>query len=297
MSVTVVYPSPGKFDNVKGTLTMVGNKVRMKADATSKDDYAEAPVGADGRFIYQYAAEPQKIVLGNGQDDPGLFLTALNNNLTDQRYLPFENAGAVSSWHFELPASTNEIDLTAVSDVVLHLYYTALESDTLKGFVEAYNADNQPTTGIKVFSARNDFAAPAATDAVQFPLSPWDNLFSPPAASDQTLVLTLSALKFPAWTRGRTITITGITAMTVSWIPGAFVVEPQVPLTAADVTLTQVAGTAAPSLFQGPLGVPANLQPGKAWTFKIRTAGAADFRSLKKSDIGDLLLLVAFQVT
>ena len=149
-----------------------------------------------------------------------------------------------------------------------------------------------------MFSARNDFAAPAATDAVQFPLSPWDSLFSPAAATDQTLVLTsLSALKFPAWTRGKTITVTGITAMTVSWIPDAFVVEPQAPLTAADVTLTHVPGTVAPSLCQGPLGVPANLQPGKAWTFKIRTAGAADFRSLRKSDIGDLLLLVAFQVS
>ena len=36
---------------------------------------------------------PQKIVLGNAQDDPGLFLTAINDNLGDPRYLPFEGAG------------------------------------------------------------------------------------------------------------------------------------------------------------------------------------------------------------
>ena len=61
------------------------------------------------------------------QDDPGLFVTAIASNIADQRYLPFENAGAISSWHLEMPTATNEIDLSTVSDVVLHLYYTALD--------------------------------------------------------------------------------------------------------------------------------------------------------------------------
>jgi hypothetical protein len=120
-----VYPTPGKFDNVKATLTQVKNRVRVKTDLAG--GYAEGPPGNDPRFIYSYAAVPQKIVLGNAQDDPGLFLTSLNNNLSDQRYLPFEGAGAVSSWHFEMPAANNEIQLARVTDVVLHLYYTALD--------------------------------------------------------------------------------------------------------------------------------------------------------------------------
>jgi hypothetical protein len=124
-SVTVAYPNPGKFDNVKGTLTLASNKVRTTTDLTG--GYAEAPPGGDARFVYNYAAVPQKIVLGNGQDDPGLFLTAINNNLGDQRYLPFEGSGAISSWHFELPAASNEINVAKVTDVILHLYYTALD--------------------------------------------------------------------------------------------------------------------------------------------------------------------------
>ena len=91
--MTVIYPNPGKFDNVKATLTLVKNKVRVSNDTSG--GYDEAPGDSDTRFVYNYAAVPQKIVLGNAQDDPGLFLTALNNNLTDQRYLPFENAGAI----------------------------------------------------------------------------------------------------------------------------------------------------------------------------------------------------------
>jgi len=70
---------------------------------------------------------PQQIAVRNAQEDLGLFLTAKGANLSDQRYLPFENTGAISKWHFEMPAETNEIDLWTVSDVVLHLYYTALD--------------------------------------------------------------------------------------------------------------------------------------------------------------------------
>jgi len=99
--------------------------VRVKTDVAG--GYAEAPPGNDKRFIYNYAAVPQKIVLGNGQDDPGLFLTAIGSNLGDQRYLPFEGAGAVSSWHFEMPAASNEIQLNRVTDLILHVYYTALD--------------------------------------------------------------------------------------------------------------------------------------------------------------------------
>jgi hypothetical protein len=39
--------------------------------------------------------------------------------------------------------------------------------------------------------------------------------------------------------------------------------------------------------------VPPNTPSGK-WTFKLKTAAAADFRSLTKNDVGDLLLLVSF---
>ncbi len=131
MSITVAYPSPGKFDNVKATLKLAKNQVRTSTDLTG--GYAENPPGGDSRFIYNYALVPQQIVLGNGQDDPGLFLTAISNNLSDQRYLPFEGAGAISSWHFEMPAANNEIALNQVTDVIFHLYYTALDGgDTLK---------------------------------------------------------------------------------------------------------------------------------------------------------------------
>lgn len=125
VSATVVYPNPGKFDNVKATFTLVANQVRVSTDTTV--GYPENPVGSDPRFVYNYAGVPQKIVLGNAQDDPGLFENQIHYQITDPRYLPFENGGTISSWHLDMNQQNNEIDLSKVTDVVVHLYYTALD--------------------------------------------------------------------------------------------------------------------------------------------------------------------------
>jgi hypothetical protein len=280
VSVTVEYPSPGKFDNVKGTLTLTKNSVRVATDLGS--GYARQGAN-DPKFVDQLAAVPQKIVLGNAQDDPGLFLTALDENLADPRYLPFEGAGAVSSWHFELPAESNEIDLSAVGDVVIHLHYTALDGgDAFKQAVEADNAENTPTSGALLLSAAGDFPAP------------WQS-FLAPAAGDQELVLNISPSLFPPWARGKTITITGLTVFATAWEPGNFVLKPQAPLPTNDVTLTPVAGVTEPNVAGGTVAV-ANASPG-TWTFKLRTAAAGDFHSLTRDLIGDALLLVAFEVS
>ena len=127
VSITVVYPSPGKNDNVSCTLTLVANKVRMNASLNLP--YPETPPSNDPRFAYQYGAV-QTIVTSQAQDDPGLFENQIHYQVTDPRYLPFEGAGAISDWHMELP-STNEIDVTTVGDVQIHLLYTALDGGPL----------------------------------------------------------------------------------------------------------------------------------------------------------------------
>jgi len=41
--------------------------------------------------------------------------------------LPFENTGAVSSWRLELPTEVKQFDYNTISDVVVHVKYTARE--------------------------------------------------------------------------------------------------------------------------------------------------------------------------
>jgi len=379
VSMTVVYPGPGKFDNVKATLTLTANRVRVKTDTTA--GYEETPPGADPRFVYNYAAVPQKIAMGNAQDDPGLFIQAIASNIADQRYLPFENAGVISTWHLEMQQINNEIDTSTVGDVILHLYYTALDGGgNLQQVVQQFNAANLPTSGVKVFSAQNDFAAPAASAANPYPLSPWQAFLSKPlvtsttlawpitasqttitvasnsgfpavpflvnigseildvtavggtgntswtvtraqqgtaaapaaaeavvllpsAAPSQVLTLAISASKFPAWTRGKTISVTSVTVLVVSWQPaggappGPFNLLPQAPFPTATINMLPVAGSSEPNVCTSGTIIPtAGSTPLGTWSFELQLQTAANFNSLSKSAIGDVLLLVTYQV-
>jgi Tc toxin complex TcA C-terminal TcB-binding domain/Neuraminidase-like domain/Salmonella virulence plasmid 28.1kDa A protein len=293
VSLTVVYPNPGKFDNVKATLTLIANQVRISSDPSS--GYGESPIGSDPRFLYNYAAVPQKIATGNAQDDPGLFITAISNNITDQRYLPFENAGAISSWHLEMLQLNNEVDLSTVGDVVLHVYYTALDGGAaLQTAVQANNAANFPTSPIiKVFSAQNDFVAPPTSGADPKPVAPWQGfLFPATAGADQMLTLPISASKFPAWTRGKIITVTSVTVIAIAWPSGTFVLVPQAPLPTAPITMTPVPGTTVPTVVAASIATPGTIPA--TWSFKIQKQGASDFISLTPDTIGDVLLLLSY---
>ena len=53
----------------------------------------------DDRFV-DYFGTIQSIVTSSGNNDSGMFET----NLRDERFLPFEGAGAESTWKLELPA-------------------------------------------------------------------------------------------------------------------------------------------------------------------------------------------------
>jgi hypothetical protein len=55
--------------------------------------------GAGGHRFVDYTGSVQSIVTSGASNDSGLFET----NLRDERFLPFEGAGAVSTWQLDLP--------------------------------------------------------------------------------------------------------------------------------------------------------------------------------------------------
>jgi hypothetical protein len=277
VSVTAVYPNPTKFDNIKATLTLMANKVRTSTDLSA--GYTETPVGTDPRFIYTYAANSQKIALGNAQDDPGLFLTALNNNLTDTRYLPFENAGAVSSWHLEMQQANNEVVLANVTDIWLHLYYTAQDGgDAFKQAVEADNLANQPTSGFQLVSPQSGSSA------------------SPVGGTEGILTFAPSPSQFPGWTLGKSMTVTSLSMMAVSWSPDSFVLEPRGSLPDAPISMTPVPDVSQPNVLAGTLALAPDTTL-DTWTFRLRKRDSTGFHPIGTSDIGDVFLLVSYQVS
>jgi hypothetical protein len=297
VSVTVVYTSPGKNDNVICTFTLVKNQVRMNTNLNlgGGDPYAENPVGNDTtRFAYQYGAV-QSVVTSQAQDDPGLFENQIHYQITDPRYLPFEGAGAISDWHLELPPN-NQIDVAAVSDVLIHVLYTALDGGPDFGSKAAAWATTQPQFATKLFSAANDFSAPPATVANPYPVTPWQALLATPSGgADQVLTLSISSTKFPVWTRGKTIKVTGMNVYAVSWTGGSFQLQPQAPLPAANVALNS---PGLPNLLaNGTVTLPAGGVSPATWSFKIQVSGAGNFQSLTSSQIADLILELQFRAT
>ncbi|HET9640905.1 MAG TPA: neuraminidase-like domain-containing protein [Allosphingosinicella sp.] len=71
-------------------------------------------------LVMQQPDMAAEIITSTGVNDPAMFDT----NLRDERYLPFENAGAVSEWEVSLPKAA-EFDYQTISDLILHVRFVA----------------------------------------------------------------------------------------------------------------------------------------------------------------------------
>jgi hypothetical protein len=119
-TVAVSIPSVvGPYASVNCTLSLLRSTVR-RSPLTDGRAYERDANGTDDRFV-DFFGGVQSVVTSEGSNDSGLFET----NLRDERFLPFEGAGAVSTWRLELPAQYRAFDYTTIADVVLHIRYTA----------------------------------------------------------------------------------------------------------------------------------------------------------------------------
>jgi hypothetical protein len=129
-SITVSLPSVvGPYQDFHVTLTQNGNLVVLDPDAeaveaaiaaTTANHGNDKPTAPAGTMRENWAPN-QSIAVSRGVDDSGLFVL----DFRDERYLPFEGTGAVSSWTLSMPPETNRIDFDNVSDVILKVRYTA----------------------------------------------------------------------------------------------------------------------------------------------------------------------------
>ena len=125
--MSISLPSiAGPYTSVSAKLSLVSNKYRKntakaQGAGTPKEEYEEV-TGNDDRFVYNVGAI-QSIAASNSQNDSGMF----ELNFRDERYLPFEGRGAVGTWRLELPADVRQFTYETISDVVLHVRYTARE--------------------------------------------------------------------------------------------------------------------------------------------------------------------------
>jgi hypothetical protein len=121
-SVALSIPSVvGPYTSVNCNLSLLKSSLR-KSPVAGDDDYSRQG-SEDERFV-DYIGAVQSIVTSSGQNDSGLFET----NLRDERFLPFEGAGAESTWKLDLPKDYRTFDYNTISDVILHIRYSARQS-------------------------------------------------------------------------------------------------------------------------------------------------------------------------
>lgn len=175
----------GPFTTIHAKLSLLQSSIRISS--LMGDDYKRS--GTEDARFRDFNGALQSMVTSTGQNDSGLFET----NLRDERYLPFEGAGAISRWKIELPNALPQFDFETIADVILHIRYTCREAGHLKTAATDFIKDEilQGDGGelIQLFQIGSEFG------------SAWQLFKS--AASDATRKLTIQLDKnqFPYWTR------------------------------------------------------------------------------------------------
>jgi hypothetical protein len=270
----------------------VQSKIRWNSSGASS--YSEQPVASDPRFFYNFAAA-QSIATSTAQNDSGMFEVSFR----DERYLPFEGAGAVSQWLISMPQDSNAFDFETITDVILNLKYTARDggASLRDGARQAARMPIPPpqsgtgaqpasypskqTNLFRYFSLKHEFP----TEWYQF-LNPAD------PSEGQVMGFALSRERFPFQYRGKQIQITGVSLylifkdeypsmMTLPSTPQADYISGtalEFNLSPAGGTLSPTSGTPSfnsdsmlsgtPDWTSGSLSVKASLQP---WQITIST--------------------------
>ena len=189
-SVALSIPSVvGPYTSVNCTLSLQKSSLRKSPNAGDK--YARQG-SEDDRFL-DYIGAVQSIVTSSGQNDSGLFET----NLRDERFLPFEGAGAESTWKLDLPKDYPAFDYSTISDVIVHVRYTArqgVDPTKVKSALDALFGQADQAGLALVFSLRHDFP------------TEWSAFVN----GQGDFTSTIRKDFFPYFTQGKTITITGL---------------------------------------------------------------------------------------
>jgi len=209
-SVAVSVPCvTGPYGSVNCTLSLLKSSIRTSP--VLRDGSYPSEGTEDERFSDHFGSI-QSVVTSSAQNDTGLF----EANPRDERYRPFEHAGAISEWQVELPADPSrndplQFDADSISDVILHVRYTAREGGSLlrRGAVDSLKdlmAAGSAPGSVRLFSLRHEFA----TEWSRFRTD------TPPAGERHAITIPLGPQHFPLWSRGRLSSVNSVALLASS---------------------------------------------------------------------------------
>jgi len=198
-SVSVTIPCiTGPYTGVNGRLTLLSNSIRSstEVDATDPSTYPKRTDGSEDRFI-ENLGMIQSIATSSARDDNGLFVL----NFNDERYLPFEGVGVISSWALELPGSFRSFDYNSITDLIITVSYTAREGgeilrSTTEEYLLSFARDSATAPLERLISLRHEFS------------HEWYKFMHPAADElDQQANFALTIEHFPYVHQGETIEV------------------------------------------------------------------------------------------
>jgi hypothetical protein len=257
-SVAVTIPCvTGPYTGVSATLALGSSVIRTIAPSSGYKPFLWADAGSNNDPAISAApavAATPIIAISTGQNDAGLFEV----NVKDERWLPFEGQGAVSTWTLTLDPRDNNFDVSSVTDVVLHLRYSA----RFGGDAEAVRTALKPSSARSILiSTRNTFG-----DAYYSFFNPADS-----TAVQQSLVLPLTEAVFPYSSLG-TPKVTDFTILLV-------LSEPVAANVSSSLSGMTVPGTFGPTSAASPLSVSLKTVSGTA-------PGGGPIATLSTGDVG-----------
>jgi peptidoglycan hydrolase-like protein with peptidoglycan-binding domain len=266
----------GPYTGVNCTLSLLKNETRI----SSVGNYAKVDEN-DDRFRSMFGSI-SSIATSGAQLDSGMF----ELNFNDDRYLPFEGAGAVSEWQIDMPIENNYFDFSSISDVILHISYTSRNGGGLLATGANTNLQTVlPNSTARLFSLKHEFG------------TEWYKFLHPENNGEQELVINLKAEHFPFFIRGKlnALKIKGLDLFIETAEAKDFITD--IKVTNKNIMLgLNVSGDAN---FNGihHLATPAALtadMPNALGEFKlkIKVSGITDFKSLAADKIKDIYLLL-----
>jgi len=204
-SVAVSVPCVvGPYTSLNCRLTLSKSSIRT---STLPGDNGYVRSGADDPRFSDFFGSIQSIVTSTGTNDSGLFET----NLHDERKLPFEWSGAISQWQLDLPSNIRQFDFNTISDVILHMRYTAREGgDPLRKIAFANLED-------RIGAARTAGSVRLVSMRHEFP-SDWAKFKSAPIGSSPVsfapLTFAIKPEHYPFWSQGRLQAVLGLSLYT-----------------------------------------------------------------------------------
>jgi hypothetical protein len=297
-SVALTIPCvTGPYTGVNATLTLTNAMVRTQTPSASYQPQSATEAPNDPSVVSSppAAAGAQTIATSSGQADSGLFEVSLR----DERWLPFEGQGAISTWNLVLDPRDNNVDFTTITDVILHVRYTA------RGGGDQAAADNvraqlKPSDPRTILvSVRNTFpdsfyaffnpSTPGTSQALALPLAnnvfPFTNLVHG-TAEIQNLALYL-VLSVPA--AGNTI-VAGLTgsANPISLAPMTGQTTAGQPINALTASVTFSPALASPQTLT--LTIPsANVPAALSTTVQGQAV-------LDPAKVEDILLVITYSI-